>query len=1007
MTGPQPGPPFELLPCAVMGKELAWENDYSTSSHGIGRIRAQLGRGGDGRTRVLRNLLATDMPVTHSAGISKGVARSGRPPDMAEQAPAARSDASGSEQDALLATKLYLPGNRAGFVPRPRLADRLEEGLDRKLLLVSAPAGSGKSALLADWARRNGRPVAWLSLDPGDNDPVRFWRHAAAALDQARPGIAERVGPLLGPPAPRSFEGVVTAVINEIAAQPDAEILFFLDDYHLISSQRVHESLVFLLEHLPRGLHLVLASRADPPLGVARLRAGADLAELRAADLRFTPEEAAALLRRAAGADLPDAAVTELAARTEGWAAGLQLAGLSLRGRRDIRRFVEAFSGSNRYVLDYLAGEVLDRQRADLREFLLETSVLDRLSGALCDAVTGRHDGQAMLEEVERANLFLVPLDEVRGWWRYHHLFADLLRARLNQEQPGRAPHLRRAAALWCEEHGLASEAIGYALASQDPVLAAKLIETHFDAFFYARAEGPLTQRWLTALPADVVAARPRLLLAQAAIALLSGQMDEVEALLDRAERTAADFADEPYEPSAGKSTSFLVNIPARIALDRAYVADLRGDAAGTAALATRALAEIREGEKMLKTHAVTTLAMADWLRGRLAEAERGFGSCLAAWRACGRPANTLAAWACRSLGQIQKAQGRLEAARQTYQQATEITAGFRQAAAPMAGTGHVGLAEVAYARGELDSALRHADEGIARSRDLVYTPLLATGLAVLAWIRQARADPAGALDAMDEAARLAPNPAIASLLNPVPAERARLLLAQGDVAEAARWVDERDIGPDDEPDYPRESEHLMLARVLIAQDLPAPALTLLERLHAAAAAQGRVHSVITTRALQALALASAGQEARAINTLAEALTLGFPEGHVRVFADEGPPMRALLGRLAAAQRTQRIRARSVPASYLARIGRAFDLKPAEPGTAAAVVPAGLAEPLTSRERQVLGLLAGGQANRDIADELVVTLDTVKRHVSHILAKLGAANRTEAVARARELNLIS
>jgi LuxR family maltose regulon positive regulatory protein len=355
----------------------------------------------------------------------------------------------GSEQDALLATKLHVPGTRPGFVPRARLADRLEEGLDRKLVLVSAPAGSGKTALLADWAGRNRRPVAWLSLDPGDNDPVRFWRHAAAALDQVRPGIAAKVAALLGPPAPRSFRGVVTAVINEIAAQPAGEeIVLFLDDYNLIGSQRVHESVTFLIEHSPPGLHLMLASRADPPLGLARLRAGAQLAEVRADDLRFTPAEAAALLSRAAGEDLPDAAVAALTSRTEGWAAGLQLAGLSLRGRPDIDEFVAAFDGSHRYVLDYLTGEVLDRQPADVRAFLLETSVLDRLSGALCDAVTGRGDGQAMLEEIERANLFLVPLDEVRGWWRYHHLFADLLRKRLQRERPGRAPRLRRAAAL-------------------------------------------------------------------------------------------------------------------------------------------------------------------------------------------------------------------------------------------------------------------------------------------------------------------------------------------------------------------------------------------------------------------------------------------------------------------------------------------------------------------------------------------------------------------------------
>ena len=367
----------------------------------------------------------------------------------------------------LLATKLHVPGPRPGFVPRPRLAQRLDEGADRGLVLVCAPAGSGKTALLADWARSGQRPAAWLSLDDGDNDPARFWRHAVAALDRACPGIGERVGPLLGPPAPPSFEALVTALINELAVQPGSdEVPLVLDDYHLIGSQPVHASLGFLLEHRPPGLHLVLASRADPPLALARLRARGQLAELRAAELRFTAGEAAALLREAAGADLPDAAVAALADRTEGWAAGLQLAALSLRGQADVAGFVAAFTGSNRYVLDFLAEEVLERQSEQVRAFLLETSVLERLSGALCDAVTGRTGSQALLEQVERAGLFLVPLDEVRGWWRYHHLFADLLRARLQAEQPGRVPELHRNAAAWYEQRGLADDAIRHAVAA-------------------------------------------------------------------------------------------------------------------------------------------------------------------------------------------------------------------------------------------------------------------------------------------------------------------------------------------------------------------------------------------------------------------------------------------------------------------------------------------------------------------------------------------------------------
>ena len=425
-----------------------------------------------------------------------------------------------SERDVLLATKLHMPRPRPDLVSRPRLAERLDEGLARGLMLVCAPAGYGKTVLLADWARRGPQPVAWLSLDVGDNDPARFWRHGVAALDRSRPGLAERVGPLLGPPAPASYEGLVTALINELAAGSDADqALLVLDDYHLIDSEAVHTSLGFLLEHRPPGLHLVLASRSDPPLALARLRGQGQLTELRAADLRFTADEAAALLRQGAAvsdAALPETAVAALAARTEGWAAGLQLAALSLRGQPDAVGFTAAFTGSHRFVLDFLAEEVLEHQTEQVRAFLLETSVLERLSGPLCDAVTGRPGSQALLEEAERAGLFVVPLDEVRGWWRYHHLFADLLRARLQAEQPGRVRQLHRNAAAWYAERGLADDAIRHAVAAGEMTWAARLIEQYFDERYYLSGEGTTLQRWLSALPDGLVRSRPRLLLARA-----------------------------------------------------------------------------------------------------------------------------------------------------------------------------------------------------------------------------------------------------------------------------------------------------------------------------------------------------------------------------------------------------------------------------------------------------------------------------------------------------------
>ena len=446
------------------------------------------------------------------------------------------------------------------------------------------------------------------------------------------------------------------------------------------------------------------------------------------------------------------------------------------------------------------------------------------------------------------------------------------------------------------------------------------------------------------------------------------------------------------------------MNVPAAIALGRASLAHLRGDADGTAAFASQALAKAGEGESMLDSTARLLLAMAEWLRGQVAEAQHAFAASITGWRAAGERYS--AAYGCHHLGQVQRAQGRLDAALGTYQQALEITTAPGLPAA--AGIAFVGMGEVAYQRNELEAAVRQVTEGIERCRQLTYTQPLATGLAVLAWIRQANGDPGGALEAIEEAGRAAPSEAVTSLLNPVPAQRARLLLAQGEVAAAGRWVEERGLDPDDDPGYPREPEYLALARVLLAQDRVGPALALLERLHAAATAQGRTGSVIEILALRALARAAAGDENAAVNTLARALILACPQGYVRVFADEGPPMAALLARLVAAQNSDHAAARDVPLGCLAQVFGAFGQKAAAPGARqhAVVAVPGLVEQLTARELEILALLAAGTPNPRIAEQLVVSLDTVKKHVSHLLGKLGAANRTEAVTRARQLGLI-
>jgi LuxR family transcriptional regulator, maltose regulon positive regulatory protein len=906
-----------------------------------------------------------------------------------------------AEQDTLLATKLHVPLPRPDRVPRPRLTELLDRQPRRGLVLVCAPAGYGKSTLLAEWTRRGGRTPAWLSLDAGDNDPTRFWRHLLAAIDQVHPGTGLRFGMPVAPSAPGSFQAPATALINELAAEPDdAEVLLVLDDYHLIDAPQVHELVDFLLAHRPPSLRLVLASRADPPLALARLRARDELTELRVADLRFSAEEAATLLHRAAVAtsvDLPSDAVATISSRADGWAVGLQLAALSLRGHPDVAGFVAAFTGSHRHILDYLAEEVLEQQSDDVRTFLAETSVLERLSGPLCDAVTGRTDSQAMLERLERAGLFLIPMDEVRGWWRYHHLFADLLRVRLGHDA-ARAANLHRAAATWYTKHGLADDAIHHSFAAGDTLSAARLVEAHFDTVFNLRGEEATTRRWLPALPDDLVRSRPRLLLAQAQMAGMRGDAQTMARLVDAAEQADAHTMDEPFEPTSGRAGSLLMNLPALIALHHSYLAQLRGDADSTAAHAAQARTLAHDDEPMLTSIVDGFLAMAEWLRGRLSAAEQAFAASMASRRAVGVP--THIAWGYWALARIQCARGRLDAAVATCRQAIEFMSAPGRRPLPAVGPAHIGLAEVAYQRNDLDVALEHLDEGIALCRQFVDARPLAAGLVRLAWVRQAVGDPDGALDAIGEAQRFSLGPA--GLLNPVPAQSARLLVAQGNLDAAARWTEHSGLSTDVEPEYAHEPGQLVLARVLLGQGRPDEARGLLDRLEAAAANQRRTGSIIEISALRAEALAASGDERAALNTLAEALRLAYRQGHVRVFTDEGAPMSALLELPIAAERTGHVAA-AVPFDYLVRVQGSF--AKARSGRTTPAGCAALVDPLTGRELEVLDLIAGGNSNQAIAAQLVVSIDTVKKHVSHILDKLGASNRTEAVARGRALGL--
>jgi LuxR family transcriptional regulator, maltose regulon positive regulatory protein len=905
------------------------------------------------------------------------------------------------ERGELLATKVTIPPIRSGWLARSRLVDALNEAMERELILVCTPAGFGKTTTLADWAQSTKWPVAWLCLDTDDSDPVRFWRYVVAALDRAGASVGDRILPLVGGSSAVSSRGLITALVNELEGLPD-EFALVLDDYHLIESRSIHEELTYLLSHAPPQLHLIVSTRSDPPLPLARLRARDKLAELRTADLRFTPEESAAFLREVWGLDLPPEALAALETRTEGWAVGLQLAALSLRQRPDPDAFLAAFTGSHRYVLDYLSEEVLEQQPDSVRTFLLQNSILERLSGPLCDAVTGRSDGQAKLEELERANLFLVPLDDQRRWYRFHNLFGDLLRVRLQRGEVGPVSELHRRAAAWFDEHGLIDEAIRHASASEDGFWAAQLVEGHLNEIL-RRGEGVVLERWLSMLPDDVVRSSPALCLARGLIRLHIGELDPVERLVEEAERTFV-HAPERRELEVPTEGGMVREVPAAVSLLRAEIAAARGKADEAAEHARSALVHMDEEEYGPRFWARWLLSCADWTAGRLKAAERGFTELLAEGRAV--PAAYPLMSSCYALGQVQRARGKLGGALRTYRDGLRFATEGARTSTFHAAEAHIGLAQVLYERNQLQDALQHVREGIEWSRPVVEFHLPSVGLVTLAWIRQAMGETDGALETMNEADDTESSTDIASLANPAPAERARLLLLQGRPREAARWAEERGLTEQDEVSYSGERDYLVLARVLLASGDPHRALEILERLDALAESQARKGSLIQIRAVRSQALQSVGDHRGALALLADTLALARPEGYVRVFADQGAPMAALLQSLVrAAHRTRDAAMPSRTRRHLNLVVRAFG--PAVRETEKVVrVGNGPVEPLTDRELEVLRLIAAGRKNREIAQDLVVTLDTAKKHVSHIFSKLGAANRAEAVTLARDLGLI-
>ena len=898
----------------------------------------------------------------------------------------------------LLKTKLYIPSPRPNLVPRPRLIERLNAGLRRRLTLISAPAGFGKTTLLSEWAAGCGRPVAWVSLDKGDNDPSRFLVYFIAALRMVREELGETGLAMLQSPQLPPVESVLTTLINEIAvASGQGQFALVLDDYHTIKSQSIHNALTFLLDHLPPQMHLVIATRADPPLPLPRLRVQGELTELRITDLRFNDDEVAAFFNKVMDLGLSTDDIAALASRTEGWAAGLQVAALSLQGREDATSFIQAFTGSNRYILDYLVVEVLQQQTEPVQTFLLQTAILDRLTGPLCDAVcsvgagvTTKGSGQATLEGLERANLFVIPLDDERRWYRYHQLFADLLRARLRQMHPDWIPELYRKAAEWHEQNRLMAEAVGHRLAARDFEEAARLVEQIAQATLWMRGEMTTFLGWLEALPEEVVRTRPQLILYHTWALLTVTQLDAVEARLRDIEHIFGETEDSVITEAERH------RMRGEVTVIRAMVANFRGDRSRAIQLCNQALEIIPEDNLFLRATIVGNLGGAYAVEGDVVAASHAFAEASRLSKAAGNIFTALIAIS--YLAEMQVSQGQLHQAAKTYQQALELAAerGGRQL--PLAGMAYVGMGQLLHEWNDLDEAKRYLMEGIKLSEqqgDTTIGPglqVLVDGCVALARVYQAQSDVSSALEVLNKAEQLTRKHA-SPLSVQVRAAQAQLWVAQGNLAAAGRWAQECGLGLDDEPDYLREFEYLTLARVLVAQGKQDDATVLLARLGQAAEAAGRVRSLVEILAFQAVALQARGETVQAVVALERALSLAEPEGYIRIFVDEGPPMEKLL---------RRALSRGVAPDYVSRLLASIGK------TAETISPVSqrLIEPLSPRELEVLRLSAGGFSNREIAEALVIAVTTVKKHISNIYGKLGVRSRTQAVARARDLNLL-
>jgi LuxR family maltose regulon positive regulatory protein len=905
----------------------------------------------------------------------------------------------------LLQTKLYIPPPRPNLVPRPNLIQRLDEGLrlGHRLTLLSAPAGFGKTTLISDWLGqiKSRTPVAhgsrqrartgWLSLDEGDNEVRRFLTYALAALQQIDDGLGQMALSLLQSPQPSPLENLITLLINDIAALPD-QVVLVIDDYHVISNLEVNQALSFLLENLPPQLHLVIASREDPMLPLPRLRIRRQVTEIRTKDLRFTEEEAAHFLNRTMGLNLAPEDVATLEQRTEGWVAGLQMAALSMRDHPDMTGFIEAFAGDDRYIVDYLIGEVVERQPVHIQQFLLRTGILNFLTAPLCDAVTGRDDGRDSLTHLEAANLFLISLDNRRQWYRYHHLFRDLLRYRLREEVGAaglKSLHLR--AAVWYAQNGFSDDAIHHYLAAQDYDRAADLMES-LAVNLIVQGQLRRVRTWLEALPDDFIRSRPLLCVCYAWVLNLAGEATAVEPHLRDAERAL------PSAPAPGRK-----DILGLINTVYAYLARRQGDIPSSIEHLRQAVTDLAPDNLLVRSTVNLNLGFNYLLTGQLARAEGALQAARTDAEASGAVYVRLIAMAVQANTYL--AQGRLKQARRLFEEA--IATGLAQnrgQPCPPAGYAYAGLGRLLYEQNDLGAAEDHLSQAVELGELMADWSMIRRGLLPLAWLRQIKGEGAEAQALWGRALKVVQQAEDKRVEAHLMTHQARLWLSQavaspGDqsaLATAADWAETYRQSQPDPGSYPQALPLMTLAWVELAQGRPDQVLVCLEPLAEAAAAGEWIDNLIKILALQALAQAAQGNLESALKALGRAFDLAISEGYVRTFVDYGPPMRQLL---------QQAAARGLAADYVSKLLAAFSTE--EPGeTAFPPTPQPLAEPLTEREVAILRLMAANLSHREVAQELYLSVNTVKWHSTHIYSKLGVHRRGEAVTRAQELGIL-